>query len=57
MDDSDGPVVAETVYTELVNQGALDLDTIPFALDQAMGKLRSRGVHPHRWAPFVHIGA
>lgn len=58
MDDLDGPVVAETIYTELFSTAApgMDPDTIPYALDLAVQKLRDRGLSASRWASYVHIG-
>ena len=58
MDDLDGPVVAKTVYEELFRGGpeVLDLDSIPYALDLAVRKLRAKGLAASRWAPYVHFG-
>lgn len=57
MKDLDGPYVAKAVYTELVKDGHIDLDAIPYALDTAVQKLRGEGVGPHRWAQYIHMGA
>jgi hypothetical protein len=57
MGDMDGPTVAATVYEELFKNDELDLRVIPYALDEAVQKLRKLGVSAHRWATFVHIGA
>ena len=57
MNDEDGPIVAEIVYTELINGEFLNPDVIPYALDMAVCKLRSMGVPPDRWAPYIHMGA
>jgi CHAT domain-containing protein len=57
MNDLDGPFVAERVYKRLFVDGHLDLDAVPYALDAAVRDLRSTGVHPSRWATYVHIGA
>lgn len=57
MNDEDGPFIAERFNEELMEDGHLDLDTIPYALDAAVQKLRSEGVGPHRWAPYIHMGA
>lgn len=57
MNDQDGPVVAQTVYQELVKGDLLDLEEVPYMLDLAVQKLRSKGLPPHRWAPYIHIGA
>lgn len=58
MGDIDGPTVAKHVYEGLDRKDALtiDLDIIPYALDAAATELRVKGLHPSRWAPFVHIG-
>jgi CHAT domain-containing protein len=58
MGDIDGPVVAETVYRELLEgeDEMLDFDIVPYALDTAVRKLRDQGLGPSRWAPFIHIG-
>jgi hypothetical protein len=57
MSDSDGPFVAEWVYRALLEKEKLELEDIPYALDDAVQKLRSRGVPTHRWATFMHMGA
>lgn len=57
MNDEDGPVVAKVVYRELMKGEFLDPDLIPYALDMAICKLRSMGAPPHRWAPYIHMGA
>ena len=58
MDDLDGPIVAQTIYEELFHPGAemLDPETIPYALDSAVRKLRAKGLAASRWAPYVHLG-
>jgi CHAT domain-containing protein len=60
MGDVDGPVVAETVYTELLKSaknGVIDLEVVPYALDLAVRKLRTSGLPPSRWATYIHMGA
>jgi hypothetical protein len=57
MNDADGPAVAKKVYEKLLSKDMLDLDDIPYALDEAVGMLRQQGVAPARWATFVHMGA
>jgi hypothetical protein len=57
MNDLDGPFVAERVYGAIFHEGKLDLDAVPYALDAAVRELRETGVHPSRWATYVHIGA
>lgn len=59
MGDVDGPVVARRVYRDLFTGSGpeyLNLDLIPYALDAAAKELRDRGLHPSRWAPYVHLG-
>jgi CHAT domain-containing protein len=58
MGDVDGPIVAETVYKELFagDGDMLDFDVVPYALDDAVRKLRVQGLEPSRWAPYIHIG-
>jgi hypothetical protein len=57
MDDLDGPFIAERVYQAIFREGKLDLNAVPYALDAAVQELREAGVHPSRWATYVHIGA
>jgi hypothetical protein len=57
MDDVDGPFVAELVYRRIFQRGHLDLGAVPDALHDAVCELRGRGVHPSRWATYIHIGA
>lgn len=57
MGDADGPGVARSVYEELLRNEALELDDIPYALDNAVRRLRVQGVPPCRWATFIHVGA
>lgn len=56
MGDEDGPFVAKEVYEAIVREECMDLDTIPYALDEAVRKLRERRVPLHRWAPYIHLG-
>lgn len=57
MNDTDGPVIAGHFYDSLLKNEVIQLDGIPYALDFAVQKLRALRVPPHRWAPFIHIGA
>lgn len=59
MDDRDGPVVAKAVYAGLFNGASdiLKIDSVPYALDAVVTSLREQGLHPSRWAPYIHIGA
>lgn len=58
MEDAHGPLVAEKVYSALFKGHCeyLDPDVIPRALDEAVGELRSRKLHPSLWATYVHMG-
>jgi CHAT domain-containing protein len=55
--DDDGPKVAKWFYEELFAKEVVDGDSVAYALDTAVGKLRASGVSPERWAPFIHMGA
>jgi hypothetical protein len=54
--DSDGPKVAKWFYEELLAKEVVDGDSVAYALDFAVSKLRASGVSPERWAPFIHMG-
>jgi CHAT domain-containing protein len=56
MHDTDGPKIARRVYEGLFARDQLDLDDIPYALDEAVRELRCSGVISARWALFVHLG-
>ena len=58
MNDFDGPSVSKVIYTRIFKKGAqlIDPDDIPYALDDAVQELRSQGISPSRWAPYIHIG-
>jgi hypothetical protein len=56
MNDVDGPLVASKVYEELFRNEIVDLEAIPYALDDAVQELRRNGVSPNRWATYVHVG-
>jgi CHAT domain-containing protein len=55
--DADGPNVAKWFYEELFAREEVNSDSVAYALDFAVGRLRDSGVSPHRWAPFIHMGA
>jgi hypothetical protein len=55
--DIEGPKVAKWFYEELLSKEKIDADSVAYALDSAVGKLRASGVSPERWAPFIHMGA
>jgi hypothetical protein len=57
MTDVDGPIVASSVYNTLFQDGLFDLDAVPYALDDAVRRLREKEVNARRWAVFVHMGA
>lgn len=57
MNDEDGPLIAKIVYTEMMKKGTFDPDVVAFALDTAVQTLRKSGALPHRWAPYIHLGA
>jgi hypothetical protein len=56
MHDEDGPKVARAFYEALFQSEALDLDDVPYALDEAVQALRKAGVPAQRWALFMHMG-
>lgn len=58
MNDRDGPFVSNIVYKALFEGNSEELDpaTIPYALDDAVERLRSQGVAPSRWATYIHLG-
>jgi hypothetical protein len=57
MNDTDGPRVAKLFYEKLFVEEVITLNTIPYALDYAIGELRKSRVPPERWATFIHMGA
>jgi hypothetical protein len=44
------------MYDALFKHDDLDLDDIPYALDDAVQALRRSGVPAARWALYMHIG-
>jgi hypothetical protein len=56
MSDEDGPKVARGMYERLFEKEQLDLDDIPYALDDAVRALRDSGVPAKRWALYMHMG-
>jgi hypothetical protein len=56
MGDEDGPFIARHFYQELFAHQFVGVDSVPYALDYAVAKLRKSGVPPERWATFVHMG-
>jgi hypothetical protein len=55
--DDDGPKVAKWFYEELFAKEVINEDSVAYALDLAVRKLRDSYVPPSRWAPFIHMGA
>jgi hypothetical protein len=56
MHDQDGPKIARRVYEALFLKNEVDLDDIPYALDEAIEALRASGAPASRWALFMHMG-
>jgi hypothetical protein len=50
-------MVAKWFYEELFSKEVIDVDSIAYALDAAVRKLRESGISVERWAPFIHMGA
>jgi hypothetical protein len=57
MDDDDGPDLAHWFYQDLMSNDIIDANTVAYALDGAVQKLRAKGVPPQQWALFIHMGA
>ena len=53
----DGPEMTQWFYEILLEKDDIDLDDIPYALDEAIRRLRATGASPSRWATFIHVGA
>jgi hypothetical protein len=59
MRDLEGPDVADSIYSALFKDDGseyLDPDAVPYALDQAVSKMRAAGLDLSFWATYVHIG-
>jgi CHAT domain-containing protein len=57
MNDSDGPVVAEIVYSHLFRDGQQpQASDAAEALQLAAKELKARKVPYERWIPFIHMG-
>jgi hypothetical protein len=56
MHDEDGPRLAQRFYEGLFAKESLELDDVPYALDEAIRSLRNEGVPARRWALFMHMG-
>jgi hypothetical protein len=57
MTDADGPLIADSVYEALFKEETFDLNVVPYALDDAVRRLRESKVEARRWSVFVHMGA
>jgi hypothetical protein len=55
--DTEGPKVAKWFYEELLSKEEVNANSVAYALDAAVGKLRASGVSADLWAPFIHMGA
>ncbi|KAJ7272465.1 CHAT domain-containing protein [Mycena rebaudengoi] len=57
MMDEDGPAVAETVYSHLLDSGQRpQVSDAAKALQLAVRKMQDVGVPYERWVPFIHLG-
>jgi len=57
MNDADGPVVAETVYSYLFRNGQHpEASAAAQALQLAIQRLKDQPVSHERWIPFIHMG-
>jgi hypothetical protein len=57
MSDKDGPIIADYVYEALFKEDMFDVNLVPYALDDAVRRLRERKLDAERWSVFVHMGA
>ena len=64
MSDEDGPELAETMYSKLLEDDeyhmpgtrVMTVDDIPYRLDEMAQRMCRQGLPASRWAPFVHFG-
>jgi hypothetical protein len=56
MNDADGPDVARWFYESLFEHIELELDHFAYALDEAVAKLREKGLPASQWALLIHMG-
>jgi hypothetical protein len=59
MGDAEGPDIAEGIYSALFKDATseyLDPEDVPYALDDAVQRLRRSGLDPSFWATYIHIG-
>jgi CHAT domain-containing protein len=58
INDHDGPVIAQEVYSHLYNNGNPDSGQAARALHHAVGRLRTQDEHNFfSWVPFIHMGS
>jgi hypothetical protein len=57
MHDADGPYIARRFYDKLLEAETIDINSVPYALDEAVTALRMTGAAAERWATFIHMGA
>lgn len=55
--DEDAPKAAKGVYDAIITEEGLDITQAAEGLQKAVRKMRESGVPPHRWVPFIHVGA
>lgn len=58
MNDSDGPILAEQVYKNMLRNGQQNADVRQSAqaIHLATKHMRESGIALHRWATFIHVG-
>ncbi|KDQ61081.1 hypothetical protein JAAARDRAFT_124653 [Jaapia argillacea MUCL 33604] len=56
IEDSDAPLVADSVYGDLFGKRHPDSTQAAFALHRAIKKLRDGGAPFLSWVPFIHLG-
>ena len=54
--DRHGPIVADAVYAEMLNNGKADYTRAAYALHHAVQGLRRSGASFLEWMPFIHMG-
>jgi hypothetical protein len=62
MGDADGPDLAQWFYEDLFSNEVIDADSVAYALDAAVEKLKAKlpqraARWALRWAPYIHMGA
>jgi hypothetical protein len=60
MSNSLGPIITESIYSSVFSPKKqsefMNPDDVPYALDEAVQKLRATGLDPSLWATYIHIG-